>query len=216
MTLAQLRAARPSRAAQATMGDEYDLDAVSAYMERFAYFGVRGTNPAELSDDELMTIFPVVALVGDSDDPEHRPLVAFADAVAHEFDSRMRRHQAAAPAALAWLNRNDKAAKTYLVAWLYCPNEKQLARMYCLPKDIPPVHDSGGHRLLIVPNRRGRLSALGGSMKRTRKPGVAWWYMSDDDVWDLGCKCCRRPDGGVRARDFLSDDPRPGYRTVLA
>ena len=213
MTLDELRAARP---VPHNLRGEYDFNAVSAYMEWFAYFGVRGVNPAELSDDELMTILPVVALVGDSDDPEHKPMVAFAEAVAHEFDSRMRRRRDAAPAALAWLNRNDKANKTYLVAWVYCPKEKQLARIYYLPKDIGPAQDSGGHRVLIVPNKRGRLSALGGSGKRTRKPGVAWWYMSDDDVWDLGCKCCRRPAGGVRAGDLLSDDPHPGYHIVLA
>jgi hypothetical protein len=133
------------------MRDEYDLDAIDVYIERFAHFGARGVNPAELSDDQLMTILPVVALVGDSDDPEHKPRVAFAEAVAHEVDSRIRRHQAAAPAALAWLNRNDQVGKTYLVARLYCPKGKQLARMYCLPKDVGPTQDSGGHRLLIVP-----------------------------------------------------------------
>jgi hypothetical protein len=120
-----------------------------------------------------------------------------------------------APAALQWLDAHPDAARVALVARLYCPKRKRLAELYCLPEDCPPVRDSGGYRLLIVPTSRGRLSALGGMATNTRKPGAAWWYIDDRDVWDLRCKCCPHPDGGIRAADFLSDDPPTGYSTVL-
>jgi hypothetical protein len=137
-------------------------------------------------------------------------------AAAHRrFIKQLRARFESAPAALRWLLDHPDAARAALVARLYCPKRKRLAELYCLPKDGPPVRHPDGLRLLIVPTSRGRLSALGGMANNTRGPGVAWWYISDDDVWDLRCKCCPHPDGGIRAAEFLSDDPPTGYSTVL-
>jgi hypothetical protein len=124
-----------------------------------------------------------------------------------------------APAALQWLRSHPDAARSALVARLYCPKRKRIAELYCLPEDLPgdfpPVRHPNGYRLLIVPTNRGRLSALAGMANNTRKPGAAWWYITDDDVWDLRCKCCPHTDSGIRAADFLSGDPPTGYSTVL-
>jgi hypothetical protein len=182
-------------------------------VNRFAYMGVHGVNPADLPTSELMAVLGGAFLVAPSDPDD---MVAFANAVAREYSSRVKRSQASAPAALAWLERNSDIMKAYLVARLFCPRGKRLAQMYCLPKDAALVRDSDGCRLLIKPTGRGRLAAMAGSSKRTRSTGVAWWYMSDDDVWDLRCKCCPRPDGGVRARDFLIVDGGRGYSVVLS
>ena len=138
--------------------------------------------------------------------------VATDNARAHEvLAGRFR----SAPAALQWLHNHPAAARAALAARLYCPKRKRLAELYCLPEDCPSVADSGGYRLLIVPTSRGRLTGPGGNVNNIRKPGEAWWYVSDDDVWELRCKCCPHPDGGIRAADFLSDNPATGYSTVL-
>ena len=125
---------------------------------------------------------------------------------------------AAPRAALDWLQRSQRVASEYVVARLACPRGKLLARIYLLPKDCEPVVNastSGPFRLLVVPTNRGKVAALVGDPKISRDHGEAWWWMSLDDLWDLRCKCCPRPDGGVRARDFLDDEPRRGYRAVL-
>ena len=128
----------------------------------------------------------------------------------------MERHYTSPRDAQGWLQRNSKIARTYLVAKLLCPKGKRLADLYCLPKDAQPVADSRlGLRLLVVPSNRGRLGALNGDPKNTRVSGAAWWCLSLDDVWELQCKCCPRPDGGVRARDFLDDDAHHSYSIVL-
>jgi hypothetical protein len=73
--------------------------------------------------------------------------------------------------------------------------------------------------MLIEPTRRGKIASIGADgVARTRwaRASRAWWYITDDDVWDLGCKCCPHPDGGVRAGDFFSGDAGRGYSIVLA
>jgi hypothetical protein len=172
-------------------------------------------SPADLSTYELLEVVGGAILASDPDDVDP-DAVAFAHAVLREYGSRIARVQESGPAALAWLQRNDQVARSYLVARLRCPRNTVLAQLYCLPKEIAPVNDSDGLRLLIVPNGKGRLSRLTGKPEgQQRSPGVAWWYVTDDDVWDLGCRCCRIPKGGVRARDFLSEDADRGYSVVL-
>ena len=159
---------------------------------------------------------PVVVTISeatDSDDSDEAADLAAANIMA--IADGLRHRRASAAAALHWLHQTDTVARAYLVARLYCPNGKRLADLYCLPENCLPVRDSGGHRLLVVPTSRGRLTALAGDANNTRKSGAPWWYISDDDVWDLRCKCCPHPDGGIRAADFLSDDPPTGYSTVL-
>lgn len=207
MTLAELRALRPAWREPAL------LDPAGA-VDQFAETLRRGVNLAELTDTDLATLFAAAVLVGSSAPAE---AAAFAEDVAHEYVARDGRYRASAPTALAWLRRNDRVAATYLVGRLFCANGKRLADLYCLPEDAAPVSDSGGYRLLIVPTRRGRLAEVGvRPSAATPDRGAAWWYISDDDVWDLGCKCCRRPEGGVRAADFLDDDQHSVYSVVLA
>ncbi|MGH3968274.1 MAG: hypothetical protein ACRDTV_09235 [Mycobacterium sp.] len=207
MTLDDLRALRPVWA----QGERTEI---AEAVRRFCAAGVHGVKPADLPTADLMKLLGGAALARPPAPPEAQ---AFADAVCREYAARIARSQSSAPAALAWLGRNERVGATYLVAHLRCPKGKLLAGMYCLPKDIAPVHDSDGFRLLIVPSARGQLAAIAGNPRSTRPAGSAWWYISDDDVWELRCKCCPHPDGGVQARDFLAGETRtrPGYTAVL-
>jgi hypothetical protein len=131
------------------------------------------------------------------------------------FLDKVDNHFGSAAQALEWLRRTEGVTNEYRVARLFCPNGKKLGELYCLPKGSPPVVNAGGHRILVVPTSRGRLAAVGGDEGNDRDPGEAWWYLSDDDVWDLRCRCCPRPDGGVRAGDFLGEHPARGFTVVL-
>ncbi|GAB4621093.1 hypothetical protein MAHJHV61_09800 [Mycobacterium avium subsp. hominissuis] len=218
MTLDELRAARP------VWLDPGDPISIPDAVERFVQLAWRcgyGETPAvtaisELSEVDLSLCVVVGGTWLKSADPDGAH--AFADAAAREHLHRVRRFRDAAAAALTWLEKLPRGSRYYLVARLQCPKGKQLANLYCLPKDSPPVHDSGGLRLLIAPTRRGQVTSLGvdGTVgTRWARAAHAWWYISDDDLWDLRCRCCPRPDGGVRARDFLSNDTRHGYNAVL-
>jgi hypothetical protein len=220
MTLEELRALR-----QIWRGSEsLNRDDV---LRRFVELSWRcgyGDAPAEMTLDEIKsTDLGMCGAVGvwlddAPDTPEVRALTAFANDAARTYLNQVGRFRTAATAALEWLKQNDRIAKTYLVARLSCPRGKILARTYCLPEDIVPVRDSGGHRLLIEPNSRGNVTSLGpkgtAGTRWARRAG-AWWYISDDDVWELRCKCCPRPDGGVRAGDFLGVGAQRGYTAVL-
>lgn len=177
--------------------------------EAFCWHGAHRSEPSSLSDDLLMTL--LMGSIGVANQSECLPyIVAYADAVAHEIAARIDSPKAA----LAWLLRNEQVARTYLVARLFCPKGKKLADLYCLPKSAV-YQGKSIFRLLVVPTSRGRVIALVGDEKKSRKPGIAWWYMSNEDVWDLRCKCCPRPDGGVRAGDFLEQGRDHGYTAVL-
>ncbi len=218
MTLDELRAAR--LAWREPAGPTPLAEALERFV-RLAWRCGYGDTPAEISVSDLgeADLWVCVVVGGTSlkaSDPDSAH--AFADAAAREYTDRLRRFRGAAGSALDWLENLPLGPRSYLVARLQCPKGKQLANLYCLPKDSAPVRDSGGLRLLIAPTRRGKIvgiGAAGTAGTRWARAARAWWYISDDDVWELGCKCCPRPDGGVRAGDFLSDDPHPGYSTVL-
>jgi hypothetical protein len=220
VSLDELRGLRPAwREGQSLTRDEL--------LKRFVELAWRcGYNeaPAELTLDEIdspelgMCAMVGVWLEDAPDTPETRAAAAFANDGARVYMDQVGRFRYAATAALEWLKRHEQIAKTYLVARLQCPKGKALARMYCLPKNSAPVRDSGGLRLLIEPNSRGNVTSLGPNGTagtRWARDAGAWWYISDDDVWELRCKCCPRPDGGVRAGDFLGEDAGRGYTAVL-
>lgn len=218
MTLAQLRAARPMWQEPARPTPQ--AEAVELFVQ-LAWRCGYGDTPAEISISDLGEAdLWVCAVVGGThlkpSDPDGAH--AFADAAAREHIDRVRRFRDAAATALDWLENLPRGSRSYLVARLQCPQGKRLANLYYLPKNSAPVRDSGGLRILIEPTRRGKIARIGADgVARTRwaRAAPAWWYISDDDVWDLRCKCCPRPDDGVRAGDFLSGDPRSGYSVVL-
>jgi hypothetical protein len=205
MTLDELRALIPTELKPKRITAEEAI-------EQFCWHGLNRTDPASLSDDVLMTLLmgSAAGLDPDEDSPELAEITAYANAVAREVSARVDSPKTA----LAWLQRNERVAKAYLALRLFCPKGKRLGELYCLPEDAE-YPGKAGFRLLVVPSRRGRVTALVGDPKKSRRPGVAWWYMSDDDVWDFRCRCCPRPDGGVRAGDFLGVDKRRGYTAVL-
>jgi hypothetical protein len=218
MTLDDLRAARPAWQEPASPTQ------LAEGVERFIQLAWRcgyGDTPAEISVSELdeADLWMCVVVGGASlkpSDPAGAQL--FADAAAREYADRVGRFRDAAATALDWLENLPRGPRSYLVARLQGPNRKQLANLYCLPKDSAPVRDSGGLRLLIAPTRRGKIARIGAdgtAGTRWAHAARAWWYISDDDVWDLRCKCCPRPDDGVRAHDFLSENTGRGYSVVL-
>jgi hypothetical protein len=219
-TLRELRAARPVPAEPATPTPQ--AEGVERFIQLAWHCGY-GDTPAEISVCDLADAdLWVCVVVGGAwlkpSDPDGAH--AFADAAAHEYTDRVRRFRDAAATALDWLETLPRGPRSYLAARLQCPKHKQLANLYLLPKDSAPVRHSGGLRLLIVPTRRGKIARIGAegtAGTRWARAAAAWWYISDDDVWELGCKCCPRPDGGVRAGDFLSPErPHRGYGIVLA
>ena len=208
MTLDELRALRPR---WQQPGPPTPIEDV---VERFCQFCLRGANPADLTDEDLMAIFGAVLVLDQPSVPDAAK--DFAEAVAREYADRVKRHQGAAAAALNWIEQSERITQSHLVAWLRCPQRELMATMYYLPKNIEPGRDSGGLRLLIKPTKRGGLSRIGVRPNAAIPArAVAWWYVSDDDVWDLGCKKCLRPVGGIRAGDFLGEGGR-GYSVVLA
>ena len=215
MTLAELRALRPVWRDGSTLTPDEVIRRFVQLAWRCGY----GEAPAEMAladlDGAELGMCGVAGVWLKPSDPDG--VQAFANDAAREYRSRVGRYQDAAPSALDWLVNLPRGPRSYLVAHLRCPKGKLLAQLYCLPEDSAPVRDSGGHRLLIEPTNRGQLTQIGvKSNAATPDTGTAWWYISDDDVWDLRCKCCPRPDGGVRARDFLihGTDDR-GHRLVL-
>lgn len=217
MTLDELRATRP---VWLEPGSPIPIrDAV----ERFVQLAWRcgyGATPAEISvsDLEENDIWMCVVVGGTQlspSDPDGAH--AFSAAVADEHIDRVRRFRDAATLALKWLDDLPRGPRSYLVRRLQCPKGKLLANLYCLPKDSEPVVDSGGLRLLIAPTGRGEIASIGpdgtaGTL--WARAARAWWYVSDDDGWDLHCRCCRLPEDGIRARDFLTKDAERGYRAV--
>ncbi len=217
MTMAELLAARP---VWREPGKPLPL---SKAVERFVQLAWRcgyGDEPAEMTTSDLSEAdLWVCVVIGGTQlkpsDPDGSH--AFAKAAAGEYTERVRRFRDAAVAALDWLEKLPRGPGSYLVACLRCPGGKRLANMYCLPKDSAPVRDSGGLRLLIAPTKRGKISSIGPDGRagtRWARAAHAWWYVSDDDVWELRCRCCPRPDGGVRAGDFFSVT-RSNYSVVL-
>lgn len=218
MTLDDLRAVRPAWQELASPTQ------LAEAFERFVQLGWRcgyGDTPAEINVSELeeADLWICVVVGGTSlksSDPDGAHL--FADAAAREYTDRLRRFRDAATSALDWLEKLPRGPRSYLVARLQCPKGKRLAEMYCLPIDSAPVRDSGGLRLLIAPTNRGKIASIGvdgTAGTQWAHAARAWWYISDDDVWDLRCRCCPRPDDGVRAHDFLSEDTERGYSVVL-
>jgi hypothetical protein len=218
MTLDELRAARP---AWQEPGSPTPLADAVKHFVRLAWRCGYGDTSAEMSisDLEEADLWICVVVGGTrltSSDPDGAH--AFAEAVAHEYTDQVRRFRDAATSALDWLNSLPRGPRCCLVACLRCPQDKLLANLYLLPKDSAPVDDSGGLRLLIEPKYRGKIASIGPdgtAGTQWARAARAWWYISDDDVWDLACRCCRLPKGGVRAGDFMSKDADRGYRAVL-
>ncbi len=195
MTLDELRAARPVwHQAAAPI-------AQAEAVERFVQLALRcgyGDTQAEMSISDLREAdLSLCVVVGGtwlkSSDPGGAHI--FADAAALEYTDRLRRFREAAVSALGWLEKLPRGARSCLVARLQCPKHKLLANLYCLPKDSAPVHDSGGFRLLIAPARRGKIASIGADgIARTRwaRAAPAWWYITDDDIWELHCRQRRR------------------------
>lgn len=217
MTLDELRAARPP---WLEPGAATPLAEAVKHFVQMAWRCGYGDAPAEIGISELgeADLWVCVVVGGTqlkSSDPDGTH--AFAEAAAREYTDRVLRFRDAAPSALEWLENLPRGSRSHLVGRLQCPKGKLLANLYCLPKDSEPVRDSGGLRLLIAPTRRGKISSIGSNGKagtRWARAARAWWYVSDDDVWELRCKCCPRPDGGVRAGDFFGA-ARNDYTVVL-
>jgi hypothetical protein len=205
MTLDQLQALRPPT----LHGTERMTESESFAL--FCEYGVQGRDPSNLSDGELQRITYAALMAGMKTPDEKHEIAAYARRVLDEHFHRA----GSAGNALKWLQRNEKVERTYLVAKLLCPKGKRLADLFCLPESADYAGKST-NRLLVVPTGRGKASALAGDARASRKQGACWWYVSDEDRWDLRCKCCPRPDAGVLAADFFA--PRgtlSGYRAVL-
>lgn len=205
MTLERLRSLRPTP----LRGTEHMTESESVAL--FCQCGAQERDPSALSDADLQRIVHAALIAGMKTPDEQHEIAVYARRVLDEYSRRVD----SAANALAWLRRNESVARTYLAAKLLCPKGKRLADLFCLPES---AHYAGksANRLLIVPNNRGQVRALAGDSRISRTPGTCWWYVSDEDRWDLRCKCCPRPDSGVLAADFFAPQGSlSGYTAVL-